>query len=328
VGGRKRCKKRNLSGIGLLRRPQGCSMLALIGEVSGKARLKMILVTGATGKTGRALVQQLVSTGIPVRAVVRDRTKAADIAALGVEIAVADLSKAETLASALVGIDKGYLMTAADPQQVMLHSNFIRAAKQAGVRHIVRHSVRGADLDSAVKLCRWHAVSEKELEDSGIAWTHLRPVYNMQNFFTFAPTIQSQGAFYAPMQDGAVSMVDTRDVATVAAAALIDNSRYRCKTYLITGPEALTFADAAEQLSAVLGKPVRYMDIARENARKALLQRSMPEWYVEDLLGFYDFYSTGAGAEISDAVTRITGQPSRRFHQFAQDYRSAFTGVQ
>jgi len=288
----------------------------------------MILVTGATGKTGRAVVQQLVSRGMPVRALVRDRTKAAHIAAAGVEIAVADLSKAETLASALVGIEKAYLMTAADPQQVMLHSNFIRAATRAGVRHIVRHSVRGADLDSGVKLCRWHAVSQKELEDSIVAWTDLQPVYNMQNFLTFAPTIQSEGAFYAPMKDGALSMVDTRDVAAIAAAALIDDAHHQRKTYVITGPEALTFADAAEQLSMVLGKSVRYMDIDRENARRALLQRGMPEWYVDDLLGFYDFYSTGAGAIISDAVAIITGHPGRRFREFAHDYRSAFTGVQ
>jgi uncharacterized protein YbjT (DUF2867 family) len=287
----------------------------------------MILVTGATGKTGRALVQELVSMGVAVRAVVRDRAKAADIAAAGAEIAVADLSRAETLASILVGIDKAYLMTAADPQQVLLHSNFIRAAKQAGVRHIVRHSVRGADPDSPVKLGRWHAISQKELEDSGMVWTHLQPVYNMQNFLTFAATIQSQGAFYAPMRDGALSMVDARDVAAVAATTLVDDIHHRRKTYLITGPEALTFAEAAEQLSAVLGKPVRYMDISREDARKALLHRGVPEWYIEDLLGFYDFYSTGAGAAVSDVVARTTGHPGRRFHQFARDYRSAFTGV-
>jgi uncharacterized protein YbjT (DUF2867 family) len=288
----------------------------------------MILVTGATGKTGRALVQQLAKMGMPVRAMVRDRAKAADIAAAGAEIAVADLSRVETLVPALVGIDRAYLMTAADPQQVMLHSNFIGAAKQAGVRYVVRHSVRGADPHSPVKLCRWHAASQKELEESGIAWTHLQPIYSMQNFLTFALTIQSQGEFYAPMKDGALSMVDARDVAAVAAAALIDNAPHQGKTYVVTGPEALTFADAAGQLSAALGKPVRYLDIARENSRKALLQRGMPEWYVEDLLGFYEFYSTGAGAAVSDVVARITGRPARSFRQFAEDYGSAFGKAQ
>jgi uncharacterized protein YbjT (DUF2867 family) len=286
----------------------------------------MILVTGATGKTGRALVKDLLSIDMPVRAVVRERAKAVDIAAAGAEIAVADLSRPETLPSVLVGIDTAYLMTAADPQQVTLHSNFIRAAKQAGVTHIVRHSVRGADLESPVKLSRWHAISQRELEDSGIAWTHLQPAYNMQNFLMFAPTIQSQAAFYAPMKDAALSMVDARDVAAVAAAALVDKARHAGQTYVITGPSALTFADAAEQLSAALGRQVRYIDIMPNDARKALLQRGVPDWYVEDLLGFYDFYSTGAGAVVSDAVRRIGGQPGRSFHQFVQDYRAAFTG--
>jgi uncharacterized protein YbjT (DUF2867 family) len=287
----------------------------------------MILVTGATGNTGRPLVQQLVRMGMRVRAVVRNPAKAGDLAAAGVEIAVADLSRPGTLAPALIGIEKAYLMTAADPQQVMLHSNFIRAAKQAGVRHIVRHSVRGADLDSPIKLARWHATSEKELEDSGIAWTHLQPVYNMQNFLKLAPTIQSRDAFYAPMKGAALSMVDARDVAAVAAVVLVNDAHHQRKTYLITGPEPLTFADAAAQLSAALGRPVQYMDIAPENAWKAMQQMGMPEWYVEDLLGFYDFYSTGVGAVVSDVTARTTGQPGRTFRQFAQDYRTAFAGA-
>jgi uncharacterized protein YbjT (DUF2867 family) len=147
----------------------------------------------------------------------------------------------------------------------------------------------------------------------------------MQNLLTFAPTIQSQSAFYAPMKHGAVSMVDTRDVAGVAAAALIDNAHHQCKTYLITGPEALTLPMRPNSSPRSLVSPIRYMDMTHEHARKALLQRGMPEWYVEDLLGFYDFYSTGASAAVSDAVARTTGQPGSRFHQFAQDYRSAFT---
>lgn len=285
----------------------------------------MILVTGATGKTGRELAKLLASTGIPVRVLVRDRAKTAGLENSGVEIAVADLSQSEMLTPVLDGVTKAYLMSAADPKQVSLHSNFIRAAKQAGVKHIVRHSVRGADPDSVIKICRWHGTSQKELEDSGIAWTHLQPVYNMQNFLKFAPSIQSQGAFYAPMKDGALSMVDARDIAALAAATLTGNG-HEGKTYLITGPEALTFGEAAAQLSSALGKPVKYVDLIPADARKAMLKTGMPEWYVEDLIGFYAFYSTGTGAKVSDAVARITGQPGRTFRQFAEDYRSVFLG--
>ncbi len=285
----------------------------------------MILVTGATGRTGPEVVKILAAMGVRVRAAVRDRAKAADMAESGAEIAVADLGKPETLAPLLDGVAKAYLLSAADPQQVILHSNFIRAARQAGVKHIVRQSVRWADPDSPVKICRWHAASQKELEDSGIAWTHLQPVYNMQNFLKFAPSIHSQGSFSAPMRDGALSMVDARDVAAVAARTLTEDGHER-STYVVTGPEALTFAEAAAQLSAALGKPVRYVDLNPADARNLMLKTGMPEWYVDDLLGFYALYSTGAGAAVSNVVARITAQAGRTFRQFAEDCRPIFLG--
>lgn len=286
----------------------------------------MILVTGATGNTGRALVTRLAKLRVPVRALVRDRTSAADLEAAGVEIVVGDLAHPETLRPALAGISKAYLVTSADPQQVMVHSNFIRAAKQAGVNHVVRHSVRGASPHSPVKLGRWHAASQAELEESGMAWTHVQPVYNMQNFLRFAPTIRSQGAFYAPMKDAALSMVDAQDVAAVVAAVLT-RSGHEGKTYVVTGPQALTFTDAARQLSDSLGRPVRYVDVAPEDARNAFLKLGMPEWYVDDLLGFYAFYSTGAAATVSDVVARLAIESSRSFSQFIHDYRFTFTAA-
>jgi uncharacterized protein YbjT (DUF2867 family) len=286
----------------------------------------MILVTGATGHAGRALVHELISKGVPVRAMVRDRAKAMDLAAAGAEIVVADLGQPETLRPAIAGIQRAYLMTAPDPEQVRMNSNFIRAARQEGITYIARVSVHGADPESPVKIRRWHAASQKELEDSGIAWTHLQPVYNMQNFLRLAATIRSQSTLVAPMKSAALSMVDARDIAAVAAVALSD-SAHEGKTYVITGPEPLTFADAAAHLSEALGKPVRYVDIAGESFRQAMLQMNMPEWYVDDLVGFYGFYSTGAGAAVRDVVPRITGQRGRSFRQFVHDYRSSFTGT-
>jgi uncharacterized protein YbjT (DUF2867 family) len=281
----------------------------------------MILVMGATGKTGRELVKILAAMGVQVRAAVRDRAKAADMAALGVEVALSDLSKPETLAPLLEGVEKAYLVSPPDPQQVILHSNFIVAATKAGIKHIVRHSVRWAGDASPIKICRWHAASQKELEDSGIAWTHLQPVYNMQNFLKFAPSIQSQGSFYAPMKDGALSMVDARDVAAVAARTLTGNG-HEGSSYVVTGPEALTFTQAAAQLSAALAKPIQYVNVDPAAARNLMLKTGMPEWYVDDLLGFYALYGTGAGAAVSDAVAKITGTRGRTFREFAEDFRA------
>jgi uncharacterized protein YbjT (DUF2867 family) len=246
----------------------------------------MILVTGANGRTGRAVLEMLHSRRVPVRAMVRDAAKATGL--LAAEIVVADFGKPHTLSSVLEGIDSVYLTSAPDPEQVTMHRNFIRAAAQAGVRHIVRHSVRGADDNSPIKIARWHAASQRELETSGVAWTHLQPVFNMQNFLRFAPSIRSQGTFFAPMRDGAISMVDARDVASVAVEALTA-AGHEEQTYLVTGPEPLTFADAAQELSNVLGRPIRYLAsklapacsqrVCRSGTRKTCsgFMRSMPQ---------------------------------------------------
>jgi uncharacterized protein YbjT (DUF2867 family) len=281
----------------------------------------MILVTGANGRTGRAVVELLHGCDIPVRAMVRDAAKATGLPAT--EVVVADFSKPHTLPNVFEGIHEVYLTSAPDPEQVRMHRNFIRAAAQAGVRYIVRHSVRGADENSPIKIARWHAASQRELEASGIAWTHLQPVFNMQNFLRFASSIRSQGTFSAPMRDGAISMVDARDVAAVAVEALT-TAGHESKTYLVTGPEPLAFADAAQQLSNVLGRPIRYVDVSSEQARNGMLAAGMPDWYVQDMLEFYAFYATGAGAFVSDVVSRIVGRQGRHFRQFVEDHRVAF----
>jgi uncharacterized protein YbjT (DUF2867 family) len=283
----------------------------------------MILVTGATGNTGRALVELLARRPARVRALVHDPAKAADLAMPNVEVVIADLGAPHTLARALDGVGKAYLLSSAHPRQVELHGNFIRAAKLAGVRHIVRHSVRGADADSPIKICRWHAESQRELESSGIAWTHLQPVYNMQNILKLARVIRSQGVLAAPMKDGAVSMVDARDVAAVAAACLTGDG-HEGRTYLVTGPQGITFSEVALHLSQGLDMPVRYVDASAENARTGMLMMGMPDWYVDDLLGFYAWYSTGASAAVSDVVQTMAGRAGRSFSQFVAEHRSGF----
>src|SRR4030095_4847414 len=148
----------------------------------------MILVTGANGRTGRAVLELLHSRGVPVRAMVRNAANATGL--LATEMVVADFGKPQTLPSVVKGIDSAYLTSAPDPEQVAMHRNFIRAAAQAGVRHIVRQSVRGADEHYPIKIAPWHAASERERETSGVGWTHLQPVFQMQNFLRFASTIR------------------------------------------------------------------------------------------------------------------------------------------
>ena len=197
----------------------------------------MILITGTTGTNGIEIVRLLARSGVPCRALVRNAQKAAALAALPkVEIVEGDLADPETLAPAVEGVDKALLCSSIGPNLVELQGNFIRAAKRAGVRHIVKFSGMDADLNSEWRFLRWHAEAERELENSGLAFTHLQPNQFMQVCLLFQSTIASEGKFYAASKDSEVSPVDIRDI---AAVAVLTQSGHESKKYVITGPRRL-----------------------------------------------------------------------------------------
>ena len=283
----------------------------------------MILVTGATGTTGSEVVRQLAERGASVRAFVRSADKAAAIQDVAGEIAVGDMAAPETLDAAMVGVERVFLLSPVDPRQVELQGNVIAAAERAGVEHVVKMAALGTSAESPITIARMHAETEARLEASGMAFTHLHPHLFMQSFLGYAPTIKSDGAFYAPMKDGALSMVDARDIAAVAAAALTEEG-HAGRVYDITGPEALSFADAAAKLSTAIGKPVRYVDVPPAAAREAMLGSGMPEWLVDDLLRLMDVFSAGLAAEVTTAVADVAKVEPRTFDRFVRDHARFF----
>jgi len=283
----------------------------------------MILVTGATGKTGIDVVKGLSIVGAGVRALVRSEEKAARLRRPGVEIAIGDLGEPATLASALRGCDRVFLCSSADPRQVELQGNLVRAAKDAGVRHVVRMSGLGASLDSPVSFSRWHAETEKQLIASGIPWTFLRPHFFMQNLLGFAGSVRAQGTLFMPMKSGKISLVDTRDIAAVAVEALTGAGHER-KIYDITGPEALSGHDLAQQLSKAIGKPVRYVDVPPEEAKKGMLSAGAPEWMADAMIALYGIFAASRAAAVSPVVEQVTGYPARRFEEWARENAAAF----
>jgi uncharacterized protein YbjT (DUF2867 family) len=285
----------------------------------------MILVTGATGLTGREVVKQLMAAGARMRILVRNPDRAVALDGPGVEIVKGDLAHPETLAPALNGVDRVFVLTAPDPAQVELQGNLVEAARGAGARRIVKISAIGADLQSPVRVGRWHAQTEKQIEASGLAFTHLRPGFFMQNMLAFAPAVAAHGVFQAPADEARVAMIHVRDVAAVAARVLLEEG-HTGQTYTLTGPEALTYHDAAARLSAAAGRPIAYATAAPAEFRRRLLEAGAPEWYADMLLELYAIIRAGHASTVTDTVEKVTGRPPLRFDDFAHESAHAFAG--
>jgi uncharacterized protein YbjT (DUF2867 family) len=161
------------------------------------------------------------------------------------------------------------------------------------------------------------------LAQSGIPYTLLRPNFFMQNTLMQAGTIANDGKFYGSMKDGKASMVDIRDVAAVAAA-VVTGAGHEGKTYIITGPEALTFSDIARKFSAALGKPVEYVDLPRGALIEALMGFGLPDWAAQGIAELHDWGIAGGSAEVTDVVARIGNTNPTSFDQFAKDFAPAF----
>jgi len=282
----------------------------------------MILVTGGTGTSGGEIVSQLAATGTPFRAMVRNPGKAAALRITGVEIAIGDLSKPETLGPALKGIDQVMLLLGSTPNQVELESNLVEAAKKAGIRHIVKLSAMTADPDSQSLFPRWHGQIEQQIRDSGIAWTFLRPTFFMQNLLGLAGMVK-QGTIYQPAADSKAAFVDTQDIAAVAVEALSEPG-HEGYAYDITGPELLSYHDIARIFSEVLGKPVAYQDIPPIAAKQAMMGMGMPEWTADGVNQLMDQMRAGQYAKLSTAVEEVGKKEPVSLKAFLTEHAGAF----
>ena len=284
----------------------------------------MVLLIGATGKIGRTVAKGLADAAVPARALVRDRSRAADLAPMGVEVVQGELSDRTTVDRALAGVDKVYLAVGGASDQEALEKGVIDAAAAAGVGHIVKISVVGAAPDASVALARWHYAIEEHLAASGVPATVLRPNFFMQNVLGSAGSITGEGKFYGNAGDGRTSLIDDRDIADVVLAALTGDG-HAGQTYTLTGAQALTQADVARQIGDVLGKPVEYVNLTDDQMRGALLGMGLPEWLVDDYVALGVVQRNGWAAEITGDVERVLGRAPRSFAQFAGDFAEAFT---
>ncbi len=243
----------------------------------------MILITGANGLAGSAVIHEFARQQSPVRALVRSRAKAQALAELpAVELVEGDMMRPDTLAGALSGVDRVLLISSPNQQMVETQSAFINSAKRAGVHHIVKFSGLNASLDSPFIFNRMHAEIERHLERSGVIWTHLRPSQFMTEYLREVPTIVAQNTLFLPLEDAKLAPVDMEDIAK-AAFALLHTPGHEGKRYEMTGPEALSMTEIAEQISNAIGRTVRYVNIPPAPRSQVLLDAGLPAYVVEAL---------------------------------------------
>lgn len=285
----------------------------------------MILITGATGRTGQAIVEKLKTTDLPVRVLVHQKNKIPLSGAWeNIDIQVGDLSDMESLHPALVGVRTAYLLAPSSPQMVEYEMNFIKAAQAAGVEHIVKHSGFDARLNSPVNLLDWHGRSEQALQRSGIQWTLLQPHYFMQNLLGFSQSIKQDGLLRAPLGEASISMIDVRDIAAIAVAILRNPTPHQGHRYPLTGPQSLSFSEVAEHLSTVTGRTIRYLPTSLGEERFAMTEAGMPAWLVEALISLYASYRDKSMAQTYPWVEKVAGRPATDILTFLREHASAF----
>jgi uncharacterized protein YbjT (DUF2867 family) len=283
----------------------------------------MILITGASGSAGGAVLDAALGGGAKLRAMYRNPQDAGK-APGGISTVLADFADRNSLRDALRGIDSVYLVCGPVPQLAELEGNMIDACREAGVSHVVLSSAIGAG-DFPKSFPSWHSLSERKLRDSGLAYTVLRPNGFLQNIVTYnAAGIRAQSAFYAAMGEAKVSMIDVRDVGAVAAAILRDPRPHAGKTYELNGPEAVSNSDVAERISRVVGRRVSYVDIPEEAQQKAMLDLGMPEWQVTAVLQLQEYYRNGRCAAVDGTVARLLGRPERTLDQYLRENAASF----
>ncbi len=281
----------------------------------------MILVTGATGKVGSAAVRELRRRGLPVRALVRDPQRARPLAQLGADLAVGDFGDPATLAAATAGVDTVVLIGPGGPPEQELA--VVEAAARAGVGHVVKLTSK-ASPDSPVARQRWHAEVERGLAASGLPHTLLRANAYMQNTLMLAPAIARTGGFASSVGDGRMGLVDARDVAGVAAAVAADPAAHAGRTYRLTGPELITYADVAAILSEVLGRPMEFRPSSREQDEADMVRAGLPEVVAAMNAQALQLFAAGDAEWLSPDVTTLLGRPPRSFTEFADDHVAAF----
>ncbi len=278
----------------------------------------MILLTGATGKTGSATAKALNEKGITFRALIRNEEKRGDIESLGGEVVIGSIENKEAVDQSMVDVETALILLPNSENQLSLEKQLVDSAKQAGAKRVVKMSSIEATPDATSPIPKLHLESEEYIKQSGLNWTMIKPNFYMQNLLASAGTIKDQGKIFLPMGEGKTGMIDTTDVGKVLAKVLSEDG-HESMNHEITGPEILSFYEVAEIFSQGLDKQVDYVDVPLAAYKETLGQFLTNQWHLDAVIDLFKGIADGGIEEKTDTYSELMGESPKSLSEFISE---------
>ncbi|MGB3049645.1 MAG: NmrA family NAD(P)-binding protein [Polyangiales bacterium] len=291
-----------------------------------------ILVTGSTGKTGAAVVEQLLERDYPVKALVRVHDGRSErLEQLGAEVVLGDFLDLRSIRAAVQGVKRVYFVYPPQGHQLVEATAIMAvAARDAGVEAVVNMSQISAREDSQSPLARHHWLSENIFDWANVGAVHIRPTFFAEMLYLFgAATVAKEGKLYLPYGDERHAPVAAADIARVVVGLLADPAPHLAERLVVTGPKNMTVAEMAEVLTEEIGRPVEYVDIPGEAWGQILGDAvGLPPFLVAHLKAVAEDHKNGIFSAETDVVERIGGQPPQSLAAFIRENRALFGAAQ
>jgi NAD(P)H dehydrogenase (quinone) len=290
---------------------------------------KKVLVTGATGDTGRAAVREAIHLGLTVRALVHSHDARSEaLAKLGAGIALGDLLDINTIRAAMEGVEAAYFVWPVQPGLVHATVNFAQAAKEAGVSVVINLSQRSADRNSTSNSCRDSFIAEQVLNWSSLSVIHLRPTYFLEwLLYPWQLPYLQKGILRMPVGKGRHSPIAADDQGRVIAALLASPDAHIGTTIPISGPVEMDHEQMAAELSEALGRKIVFQDLPVGEYCASLEQMKVPAYIVQHLSGAMVDYQHGHMSGSDNNVEKLTGRPSMTVREFARAHAAVLNGA-
>jgi len=282
---------------------------------------RKVLITGATGDTGRAAVKESIQRGVHVRAMVhRKDDRSAALETLRAEVVVGDLHEIDTVRQAMEGMDAAYFVYPVQSGLIEATVNFAQAAKEAGVAAVVNLSQRSASRTSKSHACRDTWIAEQVMNWSGLAVTHLRPTYFLEWLLYpwQLPLFLSKGIIRMAVGKGRHAPIAAEDQGRVISAILQNPGEHAGQTYPLFGPVEMDHEEMARELTEALGRKIVFENVSIDDYSKSLEKMGVPAYVIQHFEGAMDDYQHGVMSGMNDNVERLTGQKPMSVREFAR----------